>query len=96
MAPQIVRLMLGTTDHRLLLPLCAVGGALFLLAADTLARTAIQPAELRVGIVTAFVGSPFFLVPTRSEARRAEQRSSSHALPLAYSRVRFVTSTAKS
>jgi iron complex transport system permease protein len=61
LVPHVVRLMLGTSDHRLVLPLCALGGALFMLAADTLARTIIQPAELRVGIVTAFVGAPFFL-----------------------------------
>jgi iron complex transport system permease protein len=60
--PHLVRMMLGTGDHRLAFPMCALGGALFLLAADTLARTIIQPAELRVGIVTAFVGSPFFLL----------------------------------
>jgi iron complex transport system permease protein len=59
--PHVVRLMIGGSDHRIVLPLCALAGAVFLVAADTLARTVIQPAELRVGIVTAFVGSPFFL-----------------------------------
>lgn len=58
--PHVVRLIVGP-DHRLLLPLSALGGAWFLLAADTAARTLIQPTELRVGIVTALVGSPFFL-----------------------------------
>ena len=62
LVPHMVRLMLGSSDYRLVLPLSALGGGLFLLAADTVARTIIQPAELRVGIVTAFVGAPFFLV----------------------------------
>jgi iron complex transport system permease protein len=58
--PHLVRLLVGP-DHRALLPLAALGGAGFLLAADTLARTLIQPVELRVGVVTAIVGAPFFL-----------------------------------
>jgi iron complex transport system permease protein len=70
LVPHVVRLMLGTSDHRLVLPLCALGGALFMLAADTLARTIIQPAELRVGIVTAFVGAPFFLYLLAHRRRR--------------------------
>lgn len=58
--PHLVRMVVGP-DHRLVLPLAALGGAWFLVAADTLARLLIQPAELRVGIVTSFVGAPFFL-----------------------------------
>jgi iron complex transport system permease protein len=59
--PHMVRLILGASDHRLLLPLVALGGALFLLAADTVARVVVQPAELRVGVITALVGAPCFL-----------------------------------
>ena len=70
LVPHVVRLMLGTSDHRLVLPLCALGGALFMLAADTLARTLIQPAELRVGIVTALVGAPLFLYLLARRRRR--------------------------
>ena len=70
LVPHVVRLMLGTSDHRLVLPLCALGGALFMLAADTLARTLIQPAELRVGIVTALVGAPLFLYLLAHRRRR--------------------------
>ena len=58
--PHILRLVVGP-DHRLLIPLSAVGGALFMVIADTIARTAVQPAEFRVGIITAFVGAPFFI-----------------------------------
>ncbi len=59
--PHGVRLVLGP-DHRQLLPISGIVGAIFLVAADTLARTIIAPAQLPVGVVTAIVGGPFFLV----------------------------------
>lgn len=59
--PHMVRMLAGS-DHRALLPLSALGGAVFLVAADTVARAAAAPAELPVGVVTSFVGAPFFLV----------------------------------
>lgn len=68
MVPHIMRLLVGP-DHRVLLPASALGGAIFLVLADTVARLLIQPAELRVGIVTAFVGAPFFLFLLRRERR---------------------------
>jgi len=58
--PHTLRLVFGP-DHRVLLPMSAVGGALFLVLADTMARMIAQPAEIRVGIVTAFFGAPFFV-----------------------------------
>ena len=58
--PHILRLMLGP-DHRVLIPMSAAGGAVFVIVADTVARTIIQPAEFRVGVLTAFVGAPFFI-----------------------------------
>lgn len=58
--PHIVRMLTGP-DHRLLLPLSAVCGALMLLLADTLARVLVPPAEIPVGIITALIGAPFFL-----------------------------------
>jgi iron complex transport system permease protein len=58
--PHLLRLLIGA-DHRGLVPASAAGGALLLLAADTLARTAARPAEVPVGIVTALVGAPAFL-----------------------------------
>jgi iron complex transport system permease protein len=48
-------------DHLRLLPSTALAGALFLLIADTVARTVIAPSELPVGVLTAFIGGPFFL-----------------------------------
>lgn len=60
MTPHIVRLLTGP-DHRFLIPGSLIGGGLFLVLADTLARTVIAPNELPVGIVTAFFGAPFFI-----------------------------------
>lgn len=57
--PHLVRLVVGSA-HRLVLPLSALGGAIFLTWADTLARTVFSPKELPVGIVTAAVGAPVF------------------------------------
>jgi len=59
--PHGVRLVFGP-DHRRLIPLSGIVGAVFLVAADTLARTIVAPAQLPVGVVTAIVGGPFFLV----------------------------------
>ena len=59
--PHLIRMAFGS-DHRLLLPASAFFGAFFLIAADTLSRTLIAPAELPVGVITAFLGAPFFIV----------------------------------
>ncbi|HSV27344.1 MAG TPA: iron chelate uptake ABC transporter family permease subunit, partial [Sedimentisphaerales bacterium] len=59
--PHAVRLVFGP-DHRLLLPMSCITGAAFLLVADTIARVIIAPAQLPVGVVTAMVGGPFFLL----------------------------------
>jgi iron complex transport system permease protein len=58
--PQVVRLLVGP-DNRLLLPASAVAGGAFLVLADMLARTVLAPTEVPVGIVTAFLGGPYFL-----------------------------------
>jgi iron complex transport system permease protein len=65
MVPHIMRILVGP-DHRRLLPAAALFGALLLLAADTVARTVIAPAEIPVGIITAATGGPFFLYLLRS------------------------------
>ena len=67
--PHTVRLLLGSS-YRLVLPLSVVLGAAFLILADLLARTVISPAEIPIGVITAFFGAPFFLIVLRS-ARRA-------------------------
>lgn len=58
--PHIVRLVLGPA-HRRLLPASALVGAAFVILADVLARTVMRPEELRLGIITAAFGAPFFL-----------------------------------
>jgi iron complex transport system permease protein len=59
--PHAMRVLLGS-DHRILLPASALGGAATLMLADAAARTFIAPAELPVGVVTALIGGPFFLI----------------------------------
>lgn len=58
--PHLTRMLVGT-EHRRVLPVSALVGAIFLVWADTLARTAFAPAELPVGVVTSLVGGPFFV-----------------------------------
>ncbi len=58
--PHIARLLAGP-DHRRLLPLCALAGAILLVLADALARSLVAPTELPVGTLTALLGAPFFV-----------------------------------
>jgi iron complex transport system permease protein len=58
--PHIIRLLWGP-DHRTLLPASAILGAVVLLFSDVLSRTLVSPSELPIGIVSAFLGAPFFL-----------------------------------
>lgn len=66
--PHMVRIMVGP-DHRILIPASALVGAIFLILADSVARTIISPAELPVGIITAFFGAPFFIYLLRRKKR---------------------------
>lgn len=61
MVPHLVRILVGP-DHRIVIPASALGGAAFLVAADTVARTILAPREIETGIVTALLGGPYFLV----------------------------------
>jgi iron complex transport system permease protein len=63
--PHMLRRVLGE-DHRVLVPTALVAGAVFLLAADTIARNIVAPAELSVGVITAFCGAPFFIYLLRA------------------------------
>jgi len=58
--PHIVRMVIGA-DHRILMPTSALVGAIFLVTADTIARTVTAPSEIPVGVVTALAGAPFFI-----------------------------------
>ncbi len=68
--PHVLRTLVGQ-DNRLLVPTAAVAGGAFLLAADTLARNVVAPAELSVGVITAFCGAPFFVWVLRTRSRMA-------------------------
>ncbi|MDY6910808.1 MAG: iron ABC transporter permease, partial [Chloroflexota bacterium] len=59
-SPHITRMIIGG-DHRYLMPASCIVGGILLLIADTLARTMFQPSELPIGIMTAFIGVPFFI-----------------------------------
>jgi len=63
--PHAIRLLVGGS-YRVLIPLSLVAGAGFLVIADVLARTLLAPAELPIGVVTAFCGGPFFAVVLRT------------------------------
>jgi len=58
--PHLVRMMVGS-DNRNVIPLAAIGGATFVVLADTIARVAIAPRELPVGAITALLGAPLFI-----------------------------------
>jgi len=66
LVPHLLRRIVGG-DHRLLLPLSAMGGGLLLLWSDTLARTLTRPAELPVGVITALIGTPLFIWVLRQQ-----------------------------
>jgi iron complex transport system permease protein len=60
LVPHVMRLLFGS-DHRMLIPAAALGGAIGLVIADTVARTIVAPSELPVGAVTAIAGAPLFI-----------------------------------
>ncbi len=66
--PHAVRLIWGP-DHRFLLPMSVLAGAVFMILADGLARSLLSPTELPVGVVTAFCGAPFFLYLLRQKRK---------------------------
>ena len=63
--PHTIRLLVGRS-YRVVVPLSVLVGGAFLVLADTAARTVVAPAELPIGVITAFVGAPFFIVVMRS------------------------------
>lgn len=69
--PHMMRMIVGP-DHRVLIPASALGGALFLILADSLARTLIQPLEIPVGALTALIGSPYFVYLLRKRNNSGE------------------------
>ena len=68
--PHTVRLLVGTS-YRVVVPLSILFGAAFLILADLVGRSLIAPAEIPIGVITAFLGAPFFLVVLRRSGRPA-------------------------
>lgn len=66
--PHIMRIITGA-NHRTLLPYSAVGGALFLMLSDALARSVVPPSEIPVGIITAMAGAPYFIYLLKARGR---------------------------
>lgn len=69
--PHMMRLVFGP-NHRTLIPVSALGGASFLILADSLARTAVAPLEIPVGALTALIGSPYFVYLLRRSLKHGE------------------------
>ena len=68
-APHLVRLGFGTSDHRVVAPAAALAGGVLLCLADLLSRTLAAPRELPVGAVMALIGAPLFIVLLRQQQR---------------------------
>ena len=66
--PHTIRLLVSTS-YRAVVPLSLVAGAGFLVLADVIARALLSPAELPIGVVTAFFGAPFFAIVLRTTRR---------------------------
>ena len=66
--PHMIRMIIGP-DHRRLLPLSFIGGGVFLLLCDTIARTVSKNQEIPIGVITAMIGVPFFLFLMRTSRR---------------------------
>jgi len=69
--PHVIRTLFHS-DNNLVLPASAIGGALLLLIADVISRTIVSPAELPIGVVTALIGSPFFIALLLKSRRKHE------------------------
>lgn len=67
--PHILRLIIGS-DHRVLVPLSALAGSVYMIWADTFARMLLAPRELPVGVLTACIGAPLFAYLLRRHSRR--------------------------
>jgi iron complex transport system permease protein len=68
LVPHVMRMIFGT-DYRLLIPTSAIGGAILVVVADTIARSIVSPTELPVGAMTALAGAPVFIYLMRRRVR---------------------------
>ena len=75
LVPHVMRMLFGS-DYRLLIPTSAMGGAIAIVVADTLARTVVAPTELPVGAMTAIAGAPVFIYLLRRRVRMSARGES--------------------
>ncbi len=78
LVPHFLRILIGP-NHVRLLPAAALGGATFLILADTFARTAFAPTEIPVGVFTAFLGGPAFLYLLNHRSRESRSMMLHHS-----------------
>jgi iron complex transport system permease protein len=64
--PHLIRLLVGP-DYRIIIPIATLGGGIYVLWADTIARVILSPKEIQLGIITAFIGAPFFAYLLRKQ-----------------------------
>jgi iron complex transport system permease protein len=67
--PHAVRILVGP-DHRRLVPVSALTGAVFLVLCDLVSRTILSPIEIPVGVITAIIGAPFFVYLLRKTGKK--------------------------
>ncbi|UCD57635.1 MAG: iron chelate uptake ABC transporter family permease subunit, partial [Candidatus Hydrogenedentota bacterium] len=67
--PHAMRMLFGP-DHRLLFPLAFLGGGIFLMASDTIARVGVRGSEIPVGVITALCGGPLFIFLLRRQIKK--------------------------
>jgi iron complex transport system permease protein len=64
--PHLIRLLVGP-DYRIIIPIATIGGGIYVLWADTIARVILSPRDIQLGIITAFIGAPFFAFLLRKQ-----------------------------
>jgi iron complex transport system permease protein len=64
--PHLIRLIVGP-DYRIIIPIATIGGGIYVLWADTIARLILSPKDIQLGILTAFIGAPFFAYLLRKQ-----------------------------
>jgi iron complex transport system permease protein len=64
--PHVIRLLVGP-DYRIIIPIATIGGGIYVLWADTIARVILSPRDIQLGIITAFIGAPFFAYLLRKQ-----------------------------
>jgi iron complex transport system permease protein len=64
--PHLIRLIVGP-DYRIIIPIATIGGGIYVLWADTIARLILSPRDIQLGILTAFIGAPFFAYLLRKQ-----------------------------